>query len=606
MSRSSRSLSALPADSAPSASADGSASASADGSPSVVASADSPGGAASPSSPRRGPGRRTVLALAGSAGAAAALGSATAPASAPAAPAARPRVHGTAPLGPATVGPPHTGTTLTGVAVPTGEGPFRRLVTGPGWRRVVRSELARGGGHRAARRVPLAAFVQFTDMHLVDVQHPLRYEYLRAQTTSAWRPQEALSVAGAVSLVERVNALAGGPATGASLSCVVTTGDNTDNNSRAELDWFVKVMSGGRIRPDTGDPRLYEGVQDSGLATFWQPDSDVRDRDKALGFPRMRGYLRAAVREVTSPGLALPWYATVGNHDALPGGCFASAGSRGFLADFATGDRKLMSLPEETGARLWKTVERGLDPKGLRWEELLRSQRRHMREVTPDPDRAPFTPGEYVRALAKPQARGKGPVGHGYTEADAEEERLYYSFRISDDVMGFSLDTTRRDGHYAGRLGKAQLRWLERQLKRHEGEYALVFSHHTSTTIPEGGARLVELLGANPHAVAWINGHSHLNRITAHGSFWEISTASHVDFPQLARAIELVDNRDGTLSLFTTLIESAAPHRTDFSDLSQTGLASLYRELACNSPGARTDLAGGEADRNTELLLRKP
>ncbi|GAA2597169.1 TIGR03767 family metallophosphoesterase [Streptomyces axinellae] len=560
--------------------------------------------------PRRGPRRRAVLALAGSAGAAAAVGSASAPTSAPAAPAspaALPRHrHGGAPPGPAAVGAPHAGTTLTGVARPGGEGPFRRLETGPGWRRVVRSDLARGDARRAARGVPLAAFVQFTDMHLVDVQHPLRYEYLRDRTTSAWRPQEALSVAGAVSLVERVNALAGGPATGASLSCVVTTGDNTDNNSHAELDWFIKVMSGGRIRPNTGDPRLYEGVQDSGLAAFWQPDSDVRDRDKALGFPRMRGFLRAAIREVTSPGLALPWYATVGNHDALPGGCFASARSRGFLADFATGGRKLMSLPGETGARLWQAVEKGLDPKGLHWEEVLRSQRRHMREVTPDPDRAPFTPREYVRALTAPRARGEGPAGHGYTEADAEEERLYFSFRISENVRGFSLDTTRRDGHYAGRLGEAQLRWLERQLKRHKDEYALIFSHHTSTTIPEGGTRLVELLRAHPHAVAWINGHSHLNRITAHGSFWEISTASHVDFPQLARAVELVDNRDGTLSLFTTLIESAAPHRTDFSDLSQTGLASLYRELAFNSPGARTGLAGDETDRNTELLLRKP
>jgi hypothetical protein len=105
--------------------------------------------------------------------------------------------------------------------------------------------------------------------------------------------------------------------------------------------------------------------------------------------------------------------------------------------------------------------------------------------------------------------------------------------------------------------------------------------------------------------LAWINGHSHKNDITAHGSFWEISTASHTDFPQLARVIELVDNHDGTLSLFTTLVESGAPHRTDFADLSQTGLASLYRELAFNAPDSRTDLSGAPHDRNTELLLKR-
>ncbi len=146
----------------------------------------------------------------------------------------------------------------------------------------------------------------------------------------------------------------------------------------------------------------------------------------------------------------------------------------------------------------------------------------------------------------------------------------------------------------------------------------LVFSHHTSRTMnntrPDpahpherrhDGAELVAVLAAHPGVVGWINGHSHKNDITAHGSFWEISTASHIDFPQLARVIELVDNHDGTLSLFTTLVESAAPHRTDFSDLSQTGLAALYRELSFNAPEARTDLAGTAGDRNVELLLQR-
>ncbi|MBO8189919.1 TIGR03767 family metallophosphoesterase [Streptomyces spirodelae] len=559
-----------------------------------------------------GPGRRGVLALAGSAGAAAALALVTAPAparppaSAPLARASvRPRQAAHAP---APVSAPHKGaTTLTEVAVPSGDGPFKRLVTGPGWRRVVRTELAEAGHGRAAKAVPLAALVQFTDLHLVDVQHPLRYEYLRAQTASAWRPQEALPVAGAVSLVERVNALTGGPATGSPLSCVVTTGDNTDNNSHAELDWFVEVMSGGRITPDTGEPRLYEGVQDSGLPDYWQPDSDLRDRDKnAAGFPRMDGFLRAAVRRVTSPGLNMPWYATVGNHDALPGGCFAAADTRGFFADFATGDRKLMDLPKEQAARLWRAVDKGLDPKGELFKEMLRSERRRMRVVTPDPRRAPVTPREYVRTLARPHAKGHGPAGHGYTEANAEDGTLYYTFRISTQVMGYSLDTTRRDGHYKGRLGAAQLRWLKRKLAEHDDMYAIVFSHHTSTTTPEGGQELLELLRETPHAVAWVNGHSHRNRITPHETFWEISTASHIDFPQLARTVELVDNKNGTLSLFTTLIESAAPHRTDFTDLSQTGLASLYRELAFNAPGTRRGLEGAEGDRNTELLLRKP
>ncbi|MDQ0904940.1 hypothetical protein QFZ22_000925 [Streptomyces canus] len=33
-----------------------------------------------------------------------------------------------------------------------------------------------------------------------------------------------------------------------------------------------------------------------------------------------------------------------------------------------------------------------------------------------------------------------------------------------------------------------------------------------------------------------------------------------------------MDNKHRTLSVFATCIESSAPHRTDFSGLSQTGL----------------------------------
>ncbi|MFB7508200.1 TIGR03767 family metallophosphoesterase, partial [Streptomyces broussonetiae] len=124
------------------------------------------------------------------------------------------------------------------------------------------------------------------------------------------------------------------------------------------------------------------------------------------------------------------------------------------------------------------------------------------------------------------------------------------------------------------------------------------------------GAEVLSVLSAHANVLAWVNGHIHENVVTPHQgpdgrSFWEISTASHIDYPHLARIIELVDNKDGTLSLFTTLIESAAPHRTDFADLSQTGLAALYRELAYNAPGASKTLQGGAGDRNTELVLKK-
>ncbi|PSM43506.1 TIGR03767 family metallophosphoesterase [Streptomyces dioscori] len=519
---------------------------------------------------------------------------------------------------------PYTrGTTLSTLATARPGSGYRRLGDGPAWPRVVRGDLAAAKSGRAGRRTALAAFVQFTDLHLVDVQHPLRYEYLRAQTASAWRPQESLSVPGAISLVERVNALRGAPVTGSPLHFVMTTGDNTDNNAKTELDWFLKVMSGGRITPNSGDPDRYEGVQNSDLKLYWQPDAALRDADKQLGFPRIEGFLAAAIREVRSPGLNLPWYSTVGNHDSLPGGCYAPGDS--FFAEFAVGGRKLLTLDESEGVAVWKNVKKGGDPKGAGFKAMLKSQARRMRSVTPDEGRAPFTPTEYLQAHLDPAHAGVGPVGHGYSQANLAAKTQYYTFRIADEVLGVSLDTTDPGGHYEGSVGTTQLRWLERTLKAAEKnkEHVIVFSHHTSKSMRNlredpahpgerrhGGDEVLAVLGAHRPVLAWVNGHSHKNNITPHPasdgrSFWEVSTASHVDFPQLARVIEIADNHDGTISLFTTLIESAAPHDTDFTDLSQTGLAALYRELSFNAPGARTDLSGDPEDRNTELVLRK-
>jgi len=119
----------------------------------------------------------------------------------------------------------------------------------------------------------------------------------------------------------------------------------------------------------------------------------------------------------------------------------------------------------------------------------------------------------------------------------------------------------------------------------------------------------VDLLHRFPNVLAWVNGHTHENRITPwpgstpEQSFWEINTASHIDFPQHGRIIEVVDNVDGTVSLLTTLFEADSPYAVEHTDLSPLGLASLYRELSFNDIHADPDLLGGTPDRNVELVL---
>ena len=112
--------------------------------------------------------------------------------------------------------------------------------------------------------------------------------------------------------------------------------------------------------------------------------------------------------------------------------------------------------------------------------------------------------------------------------------------------------------------------------------------------------------------MAWVNGHTHRNQVLAHtrpggGGLWEINTASHIDWPQQSRLIEIADNDDGTLSIFTTMVDHAGPASYGGSTSDTVRLAGLGRELAANDPQNRTDSGRGQlADRNVELLVAKP
>ncbi|MFE0700568.1 TIGR03767 family metallophosphoesterase [Streptomyces sp. NPDC058872] len=526
------------------------------------------------------------------------------------------------------------GTTLQAVATPVtaGTDSYTRLASGPGWPLVVREDLATGQASRDDRRMAVTAFAQLTDLHVLDAESPARFEYVHPLIPSAHRPQEALAPMATIALVERINALRGGPFTGRRLDAVVTTGDNTDNHELLELDWFLALLNGGKFTPTSGDLTRFEGVQTSGSSHYWNPGRATAGAWTDKGFPTIPGLLEAAGKTVTSPGLALPWFCTFGNHDDSVAGTLADMPG---TEEWYTGRWKVIGRDEGDMRRIARALR---EPGAVLSVKDLTSGG-IVREVTPDQRRRPFTPGEFVRAHLDAPGRS-GPAGHGFTENNADGQDVYYSFRLAPGITGISLDTT-TTALADGSIGQRQLRWLERQLRQNSSVYwtddgtrvrqavsdelFVLFSHHTSTTmgnlLPDRrhpldprlpGAALVALLHRYPNVVAWVNGHTHANKITPHAGdrpelgFWEINTASHIDFPQLARLIEVADNGDGTLSLFTTLIEADAPYAAGYGDFSAPGLASLYRELSYNDLYVNLQQLGETADRNTELLLANP
>jgi metallophosphoesterase (TIGR03767 family) len=144
---------------------------------------------------------------------------------------------------------------------------------------------------------------------------------------------------------------------------------------------------------------------------------------------------------------------------------------------------------------------------------------------------------------------------------------------------------------------------------------------------PAGSGETIRcLLLRHPSVVAFVNGHEHNNRVDPvpgnpvppavppqHG-FWEINTASHIDWAQQSRVIDLVDNRDGTLSLFGTIVDHDGPPEPGNGTASDSvkRMASISREIAFNDPQAthsETGEGGGRGsreDRNVELVVRHP
>ncbi len=513
---------------------------------------------------------------------------------------------------------------------------YARLVHGAGEPHVVRTGLgyaAKPG--RAARRRPLAAFVQLSDVHVVDVQSPLRVEWtdrfddpgptVTGVFSSAYRPHEMLSGHIADAMVRRLNGIGTGPVTGRPLALAIQTGDNSDNSQYNEVRWNIDLLDGGQVHVDSGDLTRFEGVADDDPTwydrAYWHPHGAPAGRTRDVpgaryGFPLVAGLLDAARRPFRAAGLDMPWYCVFGNHDGLVQGNFPAATLQ--LDAIATGPVKVISPPAGlSGAEVLEQLSGG-DLAGVINGLALTPG---AKPVTADQDRHLLARAAIVEEHFTTTGT---PVGHGFTAENRSDGTAYY-YVDRGKCRFIVLDTVNPNGYANGSIDQTQFAWLQEVIGRSAGKVVMVFSHHTSATMdnpfvgtggdPEPrvmGDAVLELLLANWEVVAWINGHTHRNAITAHrrvkgGGLWEINTASHIDWPQQSRIIELTDNDDGTLSIFTTMVDHAVPLSGDGELEGSVRLAALARELAANDWHDRTDRGlGRRADRNTELLVRMP
>jgi len=500
------------------------------------------------------------------------------------------------------------------------------LRPGPGEPYQVRTELAQAQVGREKRRRSLVVFHHFGDAQLVDEESPLRGEWQDScptpLSTAAFRPQEALTLQVMASLVRRANRIDSSPVTKRAVDFVLHTGNAADNAQYNELRWFIDLMDGRQVAPDSGGPG-YEGVQSE------SPDQRYPD------------LLSLAQIPFKPQGIRYPWYTALGNRDVLVQGNFPpSEASR----QIALGGKKIIDLSPARKDEVCADPSILLDPE--RTQEILSDKDTEVRDVTPDENRRLLTRSDWAKEMFKGSQR-PGPPGHGLTQRNVDKGIAYYVFEHGP-LAFIVLDTVNPGGFAAGSIDAAQFGWLEGQLKARsrrsfdakgklveadvEEQLIVVVGHHPLARLnnplpdPSGdervqGPALEELLHRFPNVIAYVTGGTPTNSITSRpdpqsrgGGYWEVNTTWSVGYPMQGRLLDVVENGDGTISLFSAVYDlDAAIDPRDADDptpgdgVNEALLAAVARGLAARDPQRDTSAAGlAVSDRNAELLLAAP
>ena len=285
----------------------------------------------------------------------------------------------------------------------------------------------------------------------------------------------------------------------------------------------------------------------------------------------------------------------LGDHDALVAGELVPTA---LTRSLAVGDRAVWRLPRDVkrpnGVPLAAGPSGSPDgpPRLLLVDQLLREALAGPTvQVPADPTRRELSFEEVVERLRRSAGR---PTPDG-----TAPPRLDYTLDVGSRLRVIVLDLVRRDGGSGGHIVAGQSAWLERQLAAAADRWILVVSHQPLAS-SENGEQLLAVLDRTPRVIATLAGHTHHNRIarrmTAGGGYWQITTASLIDFPQQARALRIIETARGGVAIQTWMLDHVFPGR----------LGTIARQLAfLDAQGGRpAGFAGAHVDRNVTLYRR--
>ena len=439
------------------------------------------------------------------------------------------------------------------------------------------------------------------------------------------------------------------------------------------LPYALPAPIGGFENPPSEAP-LYTGVQDYTdynegnilLPQYYDP-ADVRGTWAASGFPTYTGLTdRAQTLAITPEGSAVPTYVTNGNHDPLVQG---NEDPIAPIEDIATGCLKMLAstaapvnpgIPDPSVLLSPPAVSTTVPPDPLR-RHVSKPQIKAIYGEDGEDDAHGF---DFVEAAENTASNNSA----SYYAWDPSEAPGFRFINIDTVSEGGQTAEGVACGSANGNIDDPQWQWLVDELDAATARDQLIvlFGHHPvrslCSPIPDEAAApctvqdshgdnpehdtnpgcdldprvseplhmgepsqrqpgdttqtLTELVDGYPHVIGYVSGHTHDNNVSAFprtggGVWWGIETAATADWPIQHRLIEVMDNHDGTLSIFGTLLDHAAaaasPPPGNAAGFSSAQLASIGREIAYNDPQAGDGTGEGATnDQNVELLVRDP
>ena len=461
------------------------------------------------------------------------------------------------------------------------------------------------------KKKTLMRFFTMTDIHITDKESPAqaiyfrKSPYIKDNAVSVYSPLMLYTTHVLDAAVQTINGL---NTPNNKIDFGLSLGDMANNSQYNELRWFIDIMDGGTINPDSGK-------KDDPIPG---PSNDYQDEFVAKGL-----------------NSSIPWYATMGNHDHF---WIGSKPLNEKIDSAMIGDKILQVGNIFSGSTEMKknTYSTGTLDGSTLYGTIIGEGRTDslgtIPPVSPDPNRRAITKTDFINEFSHTTSL---PKGHGFIEPESKNVfGSCYSFEPKSDlpVKVIVLDDTMDESDFPykegfcghGSLSNGRYGWLMGQLKAGQDESKLMIiaahipigiagasSPFSWIPVPgsfESEASLLSQLKTYPNLILWVAGHRHLNTVTAMPSetpghpengFWEVETKSLREFPQEFRTFELALNSDNTLSIFATDVDPDVKVGS-FADISRHYALASNLIYGIMNPPAGT----GPSVYNAELVIQ--